>query len=139
MIADGSQVSLEYTLTTDDGKVADSNVGAEPLVYTHGGQQILPALEAALVGLAVGEEKTVSLSAEEGYGVGDPELIQTVPASTVPEDAHEVGTQLLAESSEGEQHMVRVKEVKGEEIVIDLNHPLAGESLHFAVKVLAVE
>jgi FKBP-type peptidyl-prolyl cis-trans isomerase 2 len=139
VIANGSQVSLEYTLTTDDGNVADTNVGGDPLVYQHGGQQILPALEQELTGMTVGDEKEVSLSAEQGYGVRDPQLVQTVPTSAVPEEAREVGARLLVQAPDGQRRIVHVKDVGEDEIVLDLNHPLAGEALHFAVKVLAIE
>lgn len=139
VIADGNQVSIEYTLAMDNGDVADTNVGGEPLIYQQGSQQILPALEQELVGMAVGEEKKVTLSAEQGYGAHDPALIQTVPTSAVPEEAREVGARLLVQSPDGQRRVVHVKEIRDDEIVLDLNHPLAGEALHFAVKILAIE
>lgn len=139
MIEEGSRVSIEYTLKLDDGTVADSNVGGEAVTFEQGKSQILPSVERELLGLAAGDSKTISLTPEEGYGPVDPELFQTVPATAVPEDARREGAQLLAQSPSGEQRPVRVHEVKGEEIVIDLNHPLAGQSLHFDIRVLSVE
>jgi FKBP-type peptidyl-prolyl cis-trans isomerase SlyD len=139
VIADGSRVSIEYTLTTGDGEVADTNVGEEALVYEQGSSQILPALESAMLGLSVGDAKQVTIPPERGYGAVDPELFQTIPASAIPEEAHQVGAQLMAESQAGQRRPVRVHEIKGEEIVIDLNHPLAGETLHFDVKIVAIE
>lgn len=138
-VAEGREVSIEYTLTTDAGEVADTNVGGDPLVYTQGAGQVLPSLEQALAGLEAGDTKKVSLTPEQGYGVVDPNLFQTVPADQVPEDARVVGTQLVAQSQDGERRLIRVHEVKGDEIVMDLNHPLAGENLHFDVKILSVE
>ncbi len=135
----GRRVSIEYTLTTDDGKVADTNVGGEPLVYEQGKSEILPALEQALVGLEKGESTKVTLPPDQGYGIAKPELMQTVPAEKIPEDARKAGTTLMAQSQSGEQRPVRIHEVKGEEIVVDLNHPLAGKALHFEVRVLEVE
>jgi len=139
VIADGRQVSLEYTLTTDDGAIADTNVGGAPLTYQQGAEQILPALEQALAGMAVGQEKKVHLTADQAYGPRDPSLADEVPAHVIPEDARQVGAELVAQGEDGSQRLVRVKEVREDVVVIDLNHPLAGESLHFAVKILAIE
>jgi FKBP-type peptidyl-prolyl cis-trans isomerase SlyD len=139
VVAAGRRVSIQYTLTTDDGKVADTNVGGEALVYEQGKSEILPALEQALAGLKKGESKKVTLTPDQGYGIVKPELMQTIPTEKIPEDARKAGTMLMAQSQTGEQRPVRVHEVKGEEIVIDMNHPLAGKALHFDVKVLEVE
>lgn len=139
VIESGSTVSIEYTLILDGGEVADTNVGRDPLTYEQGAGQLLPALEAELVGLGVGASKEVDLSAEQGYGPVRPELYQTVAASEIPEESRSVGAVLIAQAAEGQQRPVRVHEVKGDEVVIDLNHPLAGKDLHFAIKVLAVD
>lgn len=139
VVVDGSRISIEYTLFLEDGTVADTNVGGAPLVYQQGGSQLLPALESQLAGLAVGDNKEVSLSAAEGYGEVDPKLFHVVPASDIPEDARTVGTALVAQSTGGQQQHVRVHELKGEEIVLDLNHPLAGQPLRFDIKILAIE
>ena len=138
VVSDGNRVSIEYTLKLADGSTADTNVGGEALVYVQGQSQILPALEAELLGLAVGDTKQVSLTAAQGYGEVDEGLFQTVPATAVPEGGRTVGTELVAQTPSG-QRVVRVHEVKGEEIVMDLNHPLAGQALEFDIKILAVE
>jgi FKBP-type peptidyl-prolyl cis-trans isomerase 2 len=104
-----------------------------------GSKQILPKLEDQLLGMRVGETKHVSLSAAEAYGEVDASLFQTVPLSAIPEGARKVDTQLLAQSSSGERRPVRAHDVKSEEVVLDLNHPLAGQVLAFEVKVLAAE
>jgi FKBP-type peptidyl-prolyl cis-trans isomerase 2 len=96
VIEEGSAVSIEYTLTLDDGETADTNVGGEALVYSQGQQEILPALEEALIGLEVGDTKKVVLTAEEGYGLVDPDGFQDVEPDLVPEDAQTVGTMLVA-------------------------------------------
>jgi FKBP-type peptidyl-prolyl cis-trans isomerase SlyD len=139
VIANGHRVSIEYILTLADGTIADSNVGGPALTYEHGAGQILPALEKELLGLSVGDSRQVTLTAAEGYGEVDPSLFRTVPASQIPEAAREVGAQVTAESSAGEQRRVRVLELKGDEIVVDLNHPLAGQLIAFDVKILAIE
>jgi FKBP-type peptidyl-prolyl cis-trans isomerase SlyD len=139
MITEGSRVSIEYTLTIDDGSVADSNVGEEPLVYEQGQREILPALEHALLGLAAGDTTEVTLEPGQGYGLVDDALFETVPSRLVPENGRQVGAYLVAQAKTGERRQVRVAEVRAEEIVIDLNHPLAGQTLHFAVRIVAVE
>jgi FKBP-type peptidyl-prolyl cis-trans isomerase SlyD len=138
VIVEGSKVSLEYTLKLDDGRTVDSNVGGEPLDFEQGKHQILPALEKQLLGLGVNDTKQVTLSAEDGYGVVDPDLVREVPASQIPAEGQKPGAQLIAQDQEGKQRMVKVVDVKGDTIVLDLNHPLAGQRLHFDVKVLGI-
>lgn len=138
VIAEGSSVSIEYTLKLDDGTTVDSNVGAEPMIYKQGGSEILPALEAALFGLAVGDTKEVKLTAEQGYGPVQQEGFQEVEIGMVPEDARSVGTMLMASAPDGQQQPIRVHEVREETIVLDFNHPLAGQALNFDVKILAI-
>ena len=89
--------------------------------------------------MRAGEEKAVTVAPEEGYGPIDPAAQTEVPKEAIPPDALTVGTQLVARSPSGETRLVRVKEIKDGTVVIDLNHPLAGMILHFAVKVLKVE
>lgn len=139
MIENGNSVSIEYTLKLDDGSTVDSNVDGDPLTYTQGSSQILPALEEALLGLEVGDSKQVDLTAEQGYGPIDPRGYQEVETDRVPEDARTVGTMLMASTPEGQQQPIRVHEVKDDLIVLDFNHPLAGEALHFDVKILGIE
>jgi FKBP-type peptidyl-prolyl cis-trans isomerase SlyD len=135
----GSTVSLEYTLTDDDGKVLDSSQGRDPLTYVQGESQIVPGLEKALAGMHSGEQKQVTVSPGEGYGEVDPAAVAEVPKGLIPADALNVGTELVARNSQGTTRLVRVKEVKDETVVLDLNHPLAGKTLHFDVKVVGVE
>lgn len=139
VIEAGSQVSIEYTLTLEGGEVADTNVGGAPLTYQQGSGQILPALEEELLGMAVGATKKVDLTAEQGYGPVNDELYDTVEASLIPEESRTVGAMLVAQAPNGQQRPVRVHEVKDDEIVLDLNHPLAGKDLHFAIKILAID
>jgi len=139
VIEEGSTVSIEYTLTLDDGETADTNLGGEALVYSQGQQEILPALEEALIGLEVGDTKKVVLTAEEGYGLVDPDGFQDVEPDLVPEDARTVGTMLVASDPEGNQQPIRVHEVGEDKIVLDFNHPLAGQALNFDIKIIGIE
>ena len=139
MIQDGSKVGIEYTLKLDDGNVVDTSEGRETFVYQHGAGHILPALEEALAGLGVGSEKQVTLSAENGYGPIVPELFHEVPAEQIPQEAREKGAQLLSRDDQGNERPLRVHDVREDVIVLDLNHPLAGETLHFAVRVVSID
>jgi FKBP-type peptidyl-prolyl cis-trans isomerase 2 len=138
-IEKGSKVQLEYTLTIDDGRVLDSNKGQEPLTFTQGQQQIIPGLEKALEGMHAGEEKKVTVNAAEAYGEVDPAAVTEVPKERVPAQSLTVGTELVARNANGETRTVRVKEIREKTVIIDLNHPLAGKTLVFDLKVLSVE
>jgi FKBP-type peptidyl-prolyl cis-trans isomerase SlyD len=134
-IEEGAQVAFEYTLTLDDGSVVESNVGAEPVEYVHGQDQILPGLQAELDGLEVDEEKSITLEPAQAYGEKNPEAIQEVPSAEVPEEARKVGAALTVT---GLEWPVVVREVRPETIVLDLNHPLAGQRLTFDVRILTI-
>jgi FKBP-type peptidyl-prolyl cis-trans isomerase 2 len=138
VIENGSSVSIEYVLKLDDGATVDSNVGEDPLIYQQGASQILPALEAALAGHTVGDSMAVVLTAEEGYGAIDPEAYREVALEVVPEDSRAVGTTLVAKSADGQEAQIRVHEVREQSVILDFNHPLAGQALNFEVKVLAI-
>jgi FKBP-type peptidyl-prolyl cis-trans isomerase SlyD len=139
VVENGRTISIEYTLKLDDGSTADTNVGGDPLRYVQGEGQILPALENALDGLSVDDSREVTLPPSEGYGEVDPARRQNVDPEQIPEDARQVGAQLIAVDGEGQRVPVRVHEVQEGAIVLDLNHPLAGETLHFDVKVVGIE
>ncbi|MGH7265978.1 MAG: FKBP-type peptidyl-prolyl cis-trans isomerase, partial [Candidatus Rokuibacteriota bacterium] len=134
-IAAGSRVSLEYTLTDAQGTVLDSSQSGAPLHYTHGESQIIPGLEKALAGMRVGETKKVAVAPADAYGDVDPQATVEVPKEELPEGVA-VGTRLVARSPDGQTRVVRVKEVHEASAIIDLNHPLAGMTLHFDVKVV---
>lgn len=138
-IENGAKVQLEYTLKDDGGKVLDSNKGRDPLTYTQGQQQIIPGLEQALSGMRAGDEKKVTVKPADAYGEVNPNAVTEVPKEMLPPDALTVGTELVAQSEGGDRRIVRIKEVREQTVVIDLNRPLAGKTLFFDVKVLGVE
>jgi FKBP-type peptidyl-prolyl cis-trans isomerase SlyD len=138
-VQDGKLVSIEYTLRLDDMSVVETNAGEKPLQYTQGAHEVLPGLEQALTGLDVGDTRRVTVPAEQGYGPVDPNGFHEVEKHLVPEGAREVGTVLLAKGRNGEERCLRVHEVREQTVVVDLNHPLAGKTLIFDVKVLSVE
>jgi len=138
-IAEGKQVSLEYTLTLEDKSKVDSNVGKDPLVFTQGAHEIIPGLEKKLTGLKTGDSKQIEVPAAEGYGEVDPQRKQEVEAAKIPEDARKVGAKLTGRGPDGRMVFAQVKEINGDTVVLDLNHPLAGKKLFFDIKVLKVE
>jgi len=139
VIKAGSKVSIEYTLKLDDGTTIDTSVGRDPLVYTQGSGQVLPGLEAALVGLSLDDSKLVKLSASDAYGEVIEEAFREMDIAQVPEEARKAGAMLLVGGPNGEKRPVRVVAVNGDKIVIDFNHPLAGKDLTFDVKIVGVE
>jgi FKBP-type peptidyl-prolyl cis-trans isomerase SlyD len=139
IIRNGSTVSLEYTLTSEDGQFTESNKGKEPLRYVDGRDDIIPGLEKALEGLPAGAEKKVTVKPADGYGEVDPKGFHEVPKESVPADALKVGATLMAQDAQGQQFPVRVHEIKESTVVMDMNHPLAGKTLIFDVKILDVK
>ena len=139
VVRGGATVSLEYTFSGEDGNVIESNKGKEPLSYVQGQDQIIPGLEKALEGMAVGAQKNVRVKPEEGYGPVDPKAFREVPKENVPADALKVGTTLFARNGQGQDFPVRVHEIKEKTVVIDMNHPMAGKTLVFDVKILDIK
>jgi FKBP-type peptidyl-prolyl cis-trans isomerase 2 len=139
VVGPGRRVAIEYTLRLDDGTLADSNVGGTPFVYVHGAGTLLRGLERALEGMAVGESKQGTLDAKDAYGEIDAGLYQEVETARIPEAERRVGAKLAYRDETGERQLVRVHEVRGERIVVDMNHPYAGSDVRYDVKVLAIE
>ncbi len=128
-------VSIDYTLTGDDGQVIDTSEGREPLVYLHGHGNIIPGLENAIEGKSAGDELAVSVQPEEGYGPYREELVQEVPRSAFDgQEKVEPGMSFRAESSAGPM-TVTVREVGPETVKVDANHMLAGQVLNFQVEI----
>jgi FKBP-type peptidyl-prolyl cis-trans isomerase 2 len=139
VIKGGSRVSMEYTLSDTNGTVIESNKGKKPLLYTHGQGQIIPGLEKGLEGMKVGGEKKIEVKPEEGYGPVDPKAFREVPKANLPAEALKVGTQLTATTPQGQAIAVRVHEIKDDTVIIDFNHPLAGKTISFDVKILNIQ
>jgi FKBP-type peptidyl-prolyl cis-trans isomerase SlyD len=130
-----SVVAIEYKLTVENNPV-DASEG-EPLVFLQGHGNIIPGLEAAVMGMNVGDEKTVSIQPDQGYGLYEEELIQTIPTSAF-DDELEVGGNYTGEDEDGGAVSFTVLEIEGDEALVDFNHPLAGDTLDFWVKVVSV-
>ena len=137
-IREGSQVSLEYTLSDEAGTVIESNKGKQPMSYIHGKSQIIPGLEKELSGMKVGEEKKIQVKPEDGYGPVNPDAFQEVPKDKLPPEALKVGTMLMAQGPRGQGIPVRVHEIKDTTVIMDFNHPMAGKTLSFDVKIYEI-
>jgi FKBP-type peptidyl-prolyl cis-trans isomerase SlyD len=137
-ISHNTVVSMDYTLTGDDGQVIDTSEGREPLVYLHGHQNIIPGLEKAIEGASEGDELEVAVQPEEGYGPYRDELVQDVPRDAFAGvDSVEPGMSFRAESNAGPMTVV-VREVGEDTVTVDGNHMLAGKVLNFKVAIKGV-
>lgn len=138
-IKDGSQVKVHYTGKLTDGTVFDSSEGREPLAFTIGKGMMIPGFENGVLGMALEEEKTITIQPEEAYGEMREDMIAEVPNQQLPPEIKpEIGMELMSQTPDGQQLVVKIKEVKDESIVIDANHPLAGKELTFDIKVVEI-
>jgi len=138
-IADNNVVTLDYTLTDDQGTVIDSSEGRGDFAYLHGANNIIPGLEKALIGKVVGDELKVHVEPAEGYGEQSDELVQHVPSEMFEtEQEISVGMQFHAEATSGQMVVVTVTAINDDTVTVDGNHPLAGKPLNFDVKVMEI-
>ena len=139
-IADGYVVEMNYTLTNSKGDVIDSSKEKAPLAYIQGKQNIIPGLEKEMMGKKVGDSFKVTVAPEEGYGTRNEAMIQSVDKEQFGPEASnvEVGMKFQLEADDGQMLMVTAIEVRENEVVLDGNHPLAGETLTFDVEVVAL-
>lgn len=139
LVAKDTVVSFHYTLSDKGGQVLDSSQGGQPLVYLHGYSQIVPGLENALVGKAVGSAFKVAVEPSEGYGERNEQMVITLPRTqgNLPADI-EVGFVVELVSPEGDEIPARVVKLTEADITLDANHPLAGETLYFEIELTDV-
>ena len=138
-IADDCVVTLAYTLRDDAGEELDSATAADPFAFVHGRHSVIPGLEKALTGRGAGDTLDLTIAPADAYGEHSPARVQVVPRDRFPADIDiEPGMQFHASDEHGGRMAVRVTEVNEDGVVVDANHPLAGQTLHFAVEVLGV-
>jgi peptidylprolyl isomerase len=137
MAADGSTVKVHYTGTLDDGTVFDSSKEREPLEFILGEGKVIPGFEAAVKGMEVGQSKTITIPAEEAYGLHRDDLLVPIERKHLPEGLEpEVGQRLQMQKANGQMSIVTVIEVAEKSITIDANHPLAGKDLTFELELV---
>jgi len=134
-IAENKVVTIEYTLKNDEGEVLDTSEGHQPMVYLHGGQNIIPGLENALTGKVVGDNLSVRITPEDAYGERDDSMKQEVSRDMFGDEDVEVGMQYHAEGPEGDMLVVTVIAASDTHVTVDGNHPLAGVFLNFDVEI----
>ena len=135
----GHRIRVHYTGKLTDGSVFDSSTGKEPLEFVVGAGQMIPGFDAGVVGMEIGEERTLTLPPEEAYGVRDEEMVFRFPRSMLPKGYSPViGEMLRMTSNDGSPLRVTIRKVEGEQVLLDANHFLAGESLIFTVKLVEI-
>jgi peptidylprolyl isomerase len=136
---DGDTVHIHYTGTLDNGDTFDSSFGSEPLSFTLGSGQVIAGFDAAVLGMNIGESKTVRIPAHEAYGEYDDDLVMQVDRKDLPDLNYEVGMELAMQQSSGRSIPVIVLDVAEDWVAFDANHPLAGEVLTFELKLVAIQ
>ncbi len=139
MKVDGKLIAFEYTLSIGDGEIIDSNVGQTPMFFQTGVDEMLPDLEEALIRMEVGERKQVFIPPERAYGPITEKAHRVFPLASIPEKARRLGHKVMSRTPDGAERMVEVIALRDDKVVLDFNHPLAGQSLHFDVTVITSE
>lgn len=135
----GDTIQVHYHGKLNDGTTFDSSEGRNPLEFEVGSGMVIPGFDAGVTGMAIGEKKTIVIPAEEAYGPRMDDMIMEFPKAQFPPDmVPEVGMQLNMSNGSGQQFPVRIVEVKAEVVVLDANHPLAGETLNFDLELVAI-
>ncbi|MEM7632070.1 MAG: peptidylprolyl isomerase [Pseudomonadota bacterium] len=135
----GDTVRIHYVGTLADGSTFDSSAGRDPLEFQLGAGQVIPGFDKAVTGMTVGQEQTVEIPCGDAYGDRDPNRSQAFPRDQIPPDLPlEIGTQLQLSGPQGEPIMVSVAEVTDTEVILDANHPLAGQDLTFKIELVEI-
>jgi FKBP-type peptidyl-prolyl cis-trans isomerase SlyD len=140
VVADDMVVRLDYTLTLSDGELYDSSADSGPLEYLQGHGQLISGLEEALYDMAVGDEKDVVVTPDIAYGEYDPDAVQSIARDVFPQDmALEPGMSIdLYDEDADEELEATIEEVDDAAVVVNFNHPLAGETLNFHVQIAGI-
>lgn len=139
MIEPGKKVSIKYTVTLADGSVVDKNPEDMPLTFEQGSHEILEPLEKCISEREVGDSFEAVFSPKEAYGDVKKDAFQAIELHLVPEESRTPGAALTVEDEAGQRHLLRVHEIKGDTIILDFNHPLAGHTLKYNVEIIDIE
>lgn len=132
-------VKVHYTGKLANGEVFDSSLERDPMEFKVGSGQLIPGFENGVIDMKVNEKKTITIPSSEAYGEPRKELVQEVPKDRLPEEIKpEVGMGLVSKTPEGQEIQLVVKEVNDDNIVVDGNHPLAGQELTFEIEVVGI-
>tara|TARA_R110000796_G_scaffold88850_6_gene191987 strand:- start:56977 stop:57405 length:429 start_codon:yes stop_codon:yes gene_type:complete len=138
-VKENDTVEVHYTGKLKNGQVFDSSLEREPIKVTLGQKSLIPGFEKGLVNMELNEKKTLVIPKEEAYGDINKELFHEVPLVDLPEEIKpEIGMGLMAKNPDGTERQLRVVDIKDDHIVIDANHPLAGQELTFELEVVGI-
>jgi peptidylprolyl isomerase len=138
-VKNGDYVKVHYTGKFENGEVFDTSSGCSPLEVHIGGSDVIPGFEDALLGMGTSEKKTFTVDATEAYGPRDENLQKSFPRSDFPDGFEaQVGQVIILQSPEEEQFPATIAGVEGDQVLLDLNHPLAGKNLTFDIEVLEI-
>lgn len=138
-VQSGMYVSVDYTGTLESGEQFDSSEGRPPLEFKVGEGRVIKGFEEAVLGMTLNEKKTFTIAPEEAYGQRDENLTYEIPTADIPpEIAPQVGQTLALRSPDGREMPARISAMDNEKVTFDLNHPLAGESLIFAIHIKSI-
>ena len=139
-VKEGDKIKVEYTGTFEDGTVFDSSENyGKPLEFEIGKGMVVPGFEKAVIGMEKDEEKEITITPEDGYGQPNPQLVQKVPKEKLPKEQEpKEGMFLAINTPDGQKIPAQIKAVDDKEVTIDLNHPLAGKTLNFKIKIVEI-
>nr|WP_293300665.1 peptidylprolyl isomerase [Allomuricauda sp.] len=138
-VKENDTIKVHYTGKLTNGQIFDSSLQREPLEVALGQGQLIPGFEKGLIDMAVNEKKTITIAKEEAYGEVNESLFQKISKSQLPEDIKpEVGMGLVGSNADGQQQQFRVAKVEADDIILDGNHPLAGQDLVFDLEVVEI-
>jgi len=135
----GDKVKVHYQGTLKSGETFDSSEGREPLEFTVGSGQVIKGFDEGVKGMSIGEKRTVEIPVQDAYGEKSQELIMEFPKAQFPPDmTPEIGQQLMMSNGSGQSFPVTIKEVKEDSVLLDANHPLAGQDLVFNIELVEI-
>lgn len=138
-VKEGDKVKIDYTGKFDDGTVFDTSEGKQPLEFEMGKGMVIPGFEKAIVGMEKGQEKDIKIEPKDAYGDPNPQMVQKILRDKLPQDQEpKEGMMLALGTPDGKQIPARITAVDDKEITIDLNHPLAGKTLTFKIKLIDI-
>jgi FKBP-type peptidyl-prolyl cis-trans isomerase 2 len=139
MVKNGDTIQVHYKGTLTDGTLFDSSEGSEPLEFKVGGGMVIPGFDQGVIGMAIGDKKTIHIPCDQAYGQLNDEAKITLPRSEVPEDMKpEIGMEMHLTDENGQVIPVLVIGLTDESITLDANHPLAGEDLNFDLELVSI-
>jgi FKBP-type peptidyl-prolyl cis-trans isomerase 2 len=138
-VKSGDKIKVHYHGKLTNGETFDSSAGREPLEFEVGSGMVIPGFDDGVTGMAVGEKKTVNIPFTEAYGPKNPEMVIEMPKDRFPADMQvEVGMPLMMSDQQGQQFQVTIVEIKEEAVMLDANHPLAGQDLIFDLELVEI-